>query len=193
MNTHSRLASSPGRLQRIALAAALILVSYQSPILARGGGGGGGGGGHGGGGFGGGGHSGGGFGGGGHSFSGGGFGGGSHSSYGGGGGGFGGVTGSLPFSWQLPLQLAAEVDLDEHVRLIARLRLAWGTDRAAPAPTLRYVDEAQLLVGLRLGDRTDHGDAVAGSGYVIALGYGELLGAHTITASVAWAISGGFR
>jgi hypothetical protein len=110
------------------------------------------------------------------------------------GGGLSGVIGRLPFAWRLPVELAAELDLDEHVRLIGCLRVAWDAGgRPGGAPALPFADEAEVLLGLRLGDRKEYGDLTAASGYVIALRYGELMGSHVVGVAVAFAMSAGSR
>lgn len=91
---------------------------------------------------------------------------------------------------RLPAELRVELDLADSVRLLASARSSWlfGHDVLdAGAPDLDGIDDAEAMLGLRVGDRTSSGS----SGYYVAFTGAERQGARYLGVLVGVALSTG--
>jgi hypothetical protein len=112
------------------------------------------------------------------------------------GAGLSGISGSLPFAFQFPVELATELQLGP-VRVIAWARVRWiaGEEgRQDGADLIDFADEIDALVGLRFGRNARFWDRVtAGHGAFVGVHYRELGGAQFAGVTLGLSLWGGRR
>lgn len=108
--------------------------------------------------------------------------------------GFGGVTDSVPFAAQVPIEASLETGLGP-LRLIATatVRFVFGDDaRKEGSDLLGFADEVAASLWVRIGgERRYWGDTVAGVGPAIGVVYRERMGSHMLGVVLALSLSGG--
>lgn len=101
-----------------------------------------------------------------------------------------GAIGALDDAVTLPLQLTGEFSAGG-ARVLTRARISYvgaAPSRDRGAPTLSFVDEAEAMLALRLGGRTDVERFPAGNGYFAGVAYRELLGSRFVGLTIGYSI-----
>jgi hypothetical protein len=99
------------------------------------------------------------------------------------GGGLSGASGAIPFAWQFPAELSAEIQAGP-VRVSLWSKLVWisGADaRTEGSSTLSFTDEMSVGASIRLGRPTRYWKTTTTShGYFLGAHYKELMGTKLI-------------
>jgi hypothetical protein len=107
-----------------------------------------------------------------------------------------GATGTLDDVVQLPVEASLELGIGDHVRVLARGRLAWhaaARGRSDGAPSVGFADALDASLAIRLGDRKVQYGFPAGNGYYLGVAYREADGARMIGAVIGHSIDAGSR
>ena len=107
-----------------------------------------------------------------------------------------GATGTLDDVVQFPVECSLELGLGDHVRVLARGRLAWvaaARGRTDGSPTVGFADALDASLAIRLGDRKVQYGFPAGNGYYLGVAYREADGARMIGAVIGHSIDAGTR
>jgi len=101
-----------------------------------------------------------------------------------------GAIGTIDDAITFPIELAGEFDLGR-ARILSRARIAYLTGAAVRhrgAPTLPFTDEAEAMLGLRIGHHYESYGFPTGNGYFAALAYRELLGARFLGITIGYSL-----
>jgi hypothetical protein len=91
-----------------------------------------------------------------------------------------GAVGTIDDAVTLPLELTGEFG-GGRIRVVTRVRISYvagAAERARGAPTLSFADEAEAMLGIRIGHHHDPGGFPTGNGYFAGVACRELLGAR---------------
>jgi hypothetical protein len=93
----------------------------------------------------------------------------------------GALWGDLPFSFELPAEVAAAYVLSPGVRLAATARAAWVTadEREGGAPSASFADELRATAGVQLG-RLEYDISDRGQGFYLGLDLREQRGTRSV-------------
>jgi hypothetical protein len=101
-----------------------------------------------------------------------------------------GAIGTLDDAVTLPIELVGELDLGR-ARILTRARISYVGDAAARhrgTSTVPFADEAEAMLGLRIGHHYESYGFPTGNGYFAALAYRELLGARFIGLTIGYSL-----
>jgi hypothetical protein len=101
-----------------------------------------------------------------------------------------GAVGTIDDAITLPIELVGEFG-GGRTRVLARARLSYidaAGEREGRAPTLSFVDEAEAMLGVRIGHHFEPGGFPTGNGYFVGVAYRELYGARFVGLTIGYSI-----
>jgi hypothetical protein len=100
-----------------------------------------------------------------------------------------GAIGTLDDAITLPIELLGELDLGR-ARILTRARISYigGADARHRDTTFPFADEAEAMLGLRIGHHYESYGFPTGNGYFAALAYRDLLGARFLGITIGYSL-----
>lgn len=101
-----------------------------------------------------------------------------------------GAVGTIDDALTFPIELTGEFG-SGRARVLARARISYveaAGGRERRAPTLSFADEAEAMIGLRIGHHYDQWQFPTGNGYFAGVAYRELYGARFVGLTIGYSI-----